>query len=128
MKKTLKCALVCVFAVALEFVLHSEPNDPAGKILPTQLEGKITGWTKTNNVLTVDIKGTSLNINVTPQVKITRKGKSATSDQLASGKPIKLQFMELPSGKLEVASLFVEPVDERVEASPDPDLGVPLGR
>ncbi len=107
MKKTL---LLCLaFAVTFGISLMSYAADPkptdSAKPEPAQLEGKIVAVDTAARLVTVEIRGTQIKVNVTPQVRLTKKGKKVKFDQLVSGQPVLLSFVTHPSGRIEVASL-----------------------
>lgn len=109
---------------------ETKPATPALKPVPATLEGKLLAVDKTTKVVTIDIKGTILRVNVTPQVKLARKGKPATLEELAPGQTVSLSFVEKADGHLEVASLTVlSSPNQQVPAGPtSPSVTAPANR
>jgi len=135
MKKTALLSLVTVLTLsaAVAFSAETKPATdeqipPGAKLVPTLLEGKIVAADKASRLLTVEVKGTILKINVTPAVKINRNDKEATFDELAPGQAIHLSFMQLQSGRIEVAALIVEPSSEPLEPAGETEPSKPNRR
>jgi hypothetical protein len=117
MKKFFVIGLACLlFSSISTLIFAAETNAPApGKAVPAQLEGKIVALDKNARVMTVDIKGTLIKVHMTVNVKLTKSGKSAVFENLAPGQSILISFVEMPNGRIEVASLAVEGGAEAIE-------------
>jgi len=95
-------------------LVGTESQSPASAVkgVPAPLTGKIVGVEKPTRSLTVQVKDREIKIKVTPQVQITKKGKPATFDTLAAGQVIRITFVEMPDGSIEVATLAILPAKE----------------
>jgi hypothetical protein len=123
MKKIFALWLTCLMSFTITNGLIGAETTPSttpgstGKAVPAQLEGKIVALDKSARLMTVDINGTLIKIRMTVNVKLTKKGKPAMFENLAPGQSILISFVEMPNGRIEVASLTLEPTGEAVEAA-----------
>ena len=126
MKKSKKIAfgvsLLVSFLVGMGLAAWSaEPpassrSRPISKPLP-HLQGKIVAIDRVSRSVSVDIKGTVLRINVTPEVRILKKGHRTRLEDLAAGQTVSIGFYERPNGRLEVATVQIRPQSAPVQAA-----------
>jgi len=110
-RKAAVVCLLCVCTASAQLNLHSaetKPKEKAGKIAPTQLEGTIVGVDKSAHTVSISVRGKALKVNLTAQVRITRKGKPANLDELVIGQIVNITLLELPNGRLEVVAISIE--------------------
>jgi len=82
------------------------PPDPK-TLAPSTLSGKVIAVDKTIRSLTVEIQGKPLQVNVTRGMKITRRGKVTSFDEVVVGQQVSLTFAEI-QGKLEVVLVAID--------------------
>jgi hypothetical protein len=105
-------------AVALSIAAAEIESPPAGKsAAPRTLTGRIVFVDKTLHSVAIEVKGEILQINMVSHVKIVKGDKPASFDVLAVGQTVTLTFLETPDGKLDVASLSVDPSESPAEAA-----------
>jgi hypothetical protein len=119
-RNVLVCAL-CTLAVALSSGVCAEDSAipaaplkaafaPADYKGPVEFNGKVMVVNRPEQTVTVEINGKLHLFKVTPQVKILRKGKSVTIQDVAAGQKISVIARVAVEGTLQVVSLGLDAI------------------
>lgn len=142
-KKTLLACAVCAAALALnaelgaaDSTLNAAPVKadiaPAGYKGPIEYEGKIMVINRAEQTVTIEINGKLHLFKVNPQVRVLRKGKPVSIQDIIPGQRISLVARTLDDGSLQLLSLGLdpnavtaEPAGAAKSAKPDRQVGHP---
>ena len=106
-------------ALALPAADLKSPTD-GKKAGPTTLTGRVVFVDKSLRAVAIEVRGKVLQINVVSQVKLARRGKSVSFEELAAGQEVTVTFREGPLGHLEVVALSIEGSPNQTEAAAKP--------
>jgi hypothetical protein len=123
LERTLLACILCALAAALQPELRAAESTeestippapikaalaPAGYKGPLEFDGKVMVVNRAEKTVTVDIQGRLHLFKMNPQVRILKKGKPVTIQDLAAGQKVTVVARATSERTLELVSLGVE--------------------